>query len=270
MVTADYYLAAFPVEVAQTLFTAPILNAAASLRGIPDLRKEWMSGLQFYLGRDVRCCAGHIICADSPWAVTCISQPQFWDGVDMSKFGDGSIQGLISIDISDWNTPGSKTTTKTAQQCTSAQEVANEAWAQLVDHLIATNDPLMSGDQKDWFLDPAITFPMMAENSEPLLVNTIDSWKKRPRATTEISNLFLASDYVQTNTDLATMEGANEAGRHAVNGILTASGSTAPLCEIWEFKEPDAFKPLKAIDETLFNLGLPHLGFMLLRFMAGA
>ena len=41
---------------------------------------------------------------------------------------------------------------------------------------------------------------------------------------TAIPNLFLASDYVQTFTDLATMEGANEAARRAVNGILERAG----------------------------------------------
>ena len=40
-------------------------------------------------------------------------------------------------------------------------------------------------------------------------------------------NLFLAGDYVQTDVDLATMEGANESARHAVNAILEASGSNA-------------------------------------------
>ena len=38
-------------------------------------------------------------------------------------------------------------------------------------------------------------------------------------------NLFLAADFVRTHTDLATMEGANEAARRAVNGILAATGS---------------------------------------------
>jgi uncharacterized protein with NAD-binding domain and iron-sulfur cluster len=269
-VTGDYYLAAIPVEVAQTLLTPQILGSAPSLRGIPDLLTEWMNGLQFYLSRDVRGCAGHIICADSPWAITSISQPQFWSGIDMSDFGDGSIKGLISIDISDWNTKGSKTTTKTARQCASAQEVVSEAWAQLREHLVATNDPLVNSDQKDWHLDPAITFSGLTENSEPLLVNTIGSWAKRPKATTEIANLFLASDYVQTNTDLATMEGANEAARRAVNGILTAANSTTAACKIWELKEPNVFAPLKAVDETLFDLGLPHPGFELLRRVTGA
>jgi hypothetical protein len=33
------------------------------------------------------------------------------------------------------------------------------------------------------------------------------------------------TDYVQTNIDLATMEGANESARSAVNALLDASGS---------------------------------------------
>jgi len=271
-VTGDYYLAAFPVEVAQTLFTASLQNAAPSLKGIGNLKIEWMNGIQFYLARDVRCCAGHIICADSSWAITCISQPQFWNGVNMTTFGDGTIAGIMSIDISDWDTPGTKTTTKTARQCTSAKQIADETWAQLLDHLSATNQPLMSGDQKDSFLDPSITFPVnpTTANSQPLLVNTIGSWANRPEATTEISNLFLASDYVRTNTDLATMEGANEAARRAVNGILSASNSTAMPCGVWKFNEPTIFDGLKKIDEWLFDHNLPNPGFKALRFVAGA
>ena len=58
-------------------------------------------------------------------------------------------------------------------------------------------------------------------------MNLIDTWRLRPEAVTKIPNLFLASDYVRTDTDLATMEAANEAARRAVNGILEASGSDA-------------------------------------------
>ena len=78
-----------------------------------------------------------------------------------------------------------------------------------------------------WFLDPAIQFPnpTAATNLEPLLINTAGSWADRPDAATAIPNLFLAADFVRTHTDLATMEGANEAARRAVNAILAASGS---------------------------------------------
>ena len=106
------------------------------------------------------------------------------------------------------------------------------------------------------FLDPAIEFPNPTEaaNLEPLLVNTANSWADRPDAVTRIPNLFLASDYVRTHTDLATMEGANEAARRAVNGILEATGSSAPRCEIWPLREPAAFAPARALDRIRWKL----------------
>jgi uncharacterized protein with NAD-binding domain and iron-sulfur cluster len=259
-VTGDYYLGAFPVEVAQIVF-APLAAAAPSLERIRNLQYAWMNGLVFYLPRDVPICHGHVICADSPWAVTCISQGQFWSGVNLSGYGDGNVRGQISIDISNWTTPGCKITPKPANQCT-LNEIVAEVWAQLVDHLKSTTDPLLPTDLLDSFLDPSIMFGAngAVNNSQPLLINTVGSWVNRPQAATEISNLFLASDYVQTNTDLATMEGANEAGRRAVNEILRASNSNATPCGVWTFPEPDVFKPLKDIDEMLYDLGLPFLG----------
>ena len=61
----------------------------------------------------------------------------------------------------------------------------------------------------------------------------------RPDATTGIPNLFLASDYVRTYTDLATMEGANEAARRAVNGLLDAVNFGGSRCELWPLHEPE-------------------------------
>src|SRR5206468_8633909 len=75
------------------------------------------------------------------------------------------------------------------------------------------------------------------ENAEPLLINTIRSLECRPNAKTQVRNLFLASDYVRTHTDLATMEAANEAARRAANEILVASRSTAALCAVWPLRE---------------------------------
>ena len=39
---------------------------------------QWMNGIQFYLTRDVPITHGHIIFVDSPWALTAVSQRQFW------------------------------------------------------------------------------------------------------------------------------------------------------------------------------------------------
>jgi hypothetical protein len=97
----------------------------------------------------------------------------------------------------------------------------------------------------------------MARNEEPLLVNLINTWRLRPEAVTSIPNLFLASDYVRTYTDLATMEGANEAARRAVNGILDASGSSAARCAIWNLQEPQLFAPWRELDRARYRQGLP-------------
>ncbi len=265
MVRGDYYLLAVPAEVAATLFNAQMTIKAPSLANIAKLEVRWMNGIQFYLKRNVSGCHGHINLADSAWALTCIAQPQFWPGTNLLQYGNGEAAGLISVDISDWLTPGNKKTNKPAAQCGSAQEVADEAWAQLVAHFRNSMDPLTDPDRLDWFLDPDINFPVpLGEalvNKEPLLINTVGSWANRPDAVTGIGNLFLASDYVRTNTNLATMEGANEAARRAVNGILSRAGSTEPPCAVWGLREPAIFDPLKKIDQILFDHGLPHPGF---------
>lgn len=97
----------------------------------------------------------------------------------------------------------------------------------------------------------------LRNNLEPLLVNHVNTWQLRPDAFTRIPNLFLASDYVRTNTDLATMEGANEAARRAVNAILDAARHPAIPCKIWELHEPEIFAPLRWHDKMRYQQGLP-------------
>jgi uncharacterized protein with NAD-binding domain and iron-sulfur cluster len=111
-----------------------------------------------------------------------------------------------------------------------------------------------------WFLDPDIQFPNPgnATNAEPLLINTAGSLQYRPEAQIEIPNLFLASDYVRTYTDIACMEAANEAARRAVNCLLTASGSKATPAQLWPLEEPIFLKPLQEIDRIRFGLHLPN------------
>lgn len=70
-------------------------------------------------------------------------------------------------------------------------------------------------------------------NTEPLLLNGPGSRALRPQERTAIENLFIAADYVRTDTDLACMEGANEAGRRAANAVLHASGSLHPPSQVF-------------------------------------
>jgi hypothetical protein len=107
-------------------------------------------------------------------------------------------------------------------------------------------------------LDPSLSrHEGTTANEEPLLVNLVDTWKLRPEAVSKIPNLFLASDYVRTYTDLATMEAANEAARRAVNGILDAAGSAAARCGVWNLHEPEIFAPWRELDLIRYTQGLP-------------
>jgi uncharacterized protein with NAD-binding domain and iron-sulfur cluster len=258
-IAAGYYIAAMPVEVMSTMLTPALKAAAPSIANLDRLQTRWMNGIQFYLRRDVPLDRGHTIYLDSPWALTSVSQRQFWTGVDLSSFGDGNVLGILSVDISEWEEPG-VLHGKPAMQCT-AQEIKEEVWAQLKQHLnVDGNTQLDDADLVTWFLDPDVQFPnpTMATNLEPLLINTAGSLQYRPEAQVEIPNLFLASDYVRTYTDLATMEGANEAARRAVNCLLIAAGSTTQPAQIWPLTEPEFLKPLQEIDRIRFALGQPH------------
>lgn len=244
---------------------ATIMAADPTLTGIIELSNDvsWMTGVQFYLNEVVDLNKGHIIFSDSPWAVTAISQSQFWPNFPMSQFADGVAKTVLSTDVSDWGTPGILYS-KMAKDCT-AKEIKNEVWEQMKRSLVINGTPLLRDEMiHTWFIDRDIVFnskelykgDYFSRNIEPLLVNKVDTWRLRPESHCAIPNLFFASDYVRTHTDLATMEGANEAARRAVNNILEASASNAPLCEIWDLHEPWEFAYYRLHDYQRYQKGL--------------
>lgn len=262
--TADFYIAAMPIEVMASLLTDDLKRSAPSLANLQKLQTRWMNGIQFFLAKDEPLVHGHAIYLDSPWALTSISQRQFWKNVDLSQYGDGTVQGILSVDISEWESPG-VVFGKAARAC-SAEEIKEEVWTQLKQHLNDSGSkPIDDAKLVAWFLDPDIQFPNpgTAANAEPLLINTAGSLQYRPEAEIELDNLFVASDYVRTYTDLACMEAANEAARRAVNSLLLAAGSSASPAILWPLVEPAFLLPLQELDRVRLKLGLPHrLGFI--------
>lgn len=259
-VAADFYVSALPAEAMAPLVTDDMKQAAPSIANLGKLQTAWMNGIQFFLERDVPMVHGHTIFVDAPWALTSISQRQFWRKDALFNYGDGRLGGILSVDISDWTAPGILYN-KPAMECT-PEEIKNEVWEQLKAHLnIDGARQLEDANVLHWFLDPDIEFPnpSQATNLEPLLINTAGSLEFRPEAFTEIPNLFLASDYVRTFTDLACMEGANEAARRATNAILDQQQSSDARAQLWPFDEPDLFEPMRNYDRLRYQLGLPHI-----------
>jgi len=259
-VTADSYVLAVPVEVIGELLDPDLERAAPELARTKRLETAWMNGMQFFLAEDIQITAGHAVYLDSPWALTSISQRQFWDPeiYDVGARGDPEIEGVLSVIASDWETPG-VVYDKPARECTPA-EIKTEVLTQLSAHLEPDGHTLEESLVVDWLLDPELDHTgETIENGAPLFVNTVGSLHDRPPADPQTENLFLAGDYVRTETDLATMENANEAGRHAANGVLRAAGKR-PDVETWGLMEPGFLDPLRRQDSRRYRLGLPHPG----------
>jgi uncharacterized protein with NAD-binding domain and iron-sulfur cluster len=227
-VTADWYVAAMPLDRLKPLLRPDLLAAAPAREGINHLVDDWMVGIQYFLSRRSEVVPSHIAALGTPWALTGLFQAAPWE-VDFGRiYGDGRVHDCLSVDISDWDTPGILYG-KTAKQCTK-DEVAKEVWAQMSRALNRGSKPILRDEELvSWHLDPGITWEPAISNATPLMVNTADSYRHRPTADATISNFFIGGDHVRTNIDLATMEGANESGRRVANAILDAAGSNAAL-----------------------------------------
>jgi uncharacterized protein with NAD-binding domain and iron-sulfur cluster len=266
---AEYYVGALSVTRMWELLSenGSLLGAAPKLRGLGELQNHvrWMAGIQFYLCREknrrVPLVEGHVVYIDSPYSLTSISEAQFWPEVNLPELSRGKVTDILSVDISDWMKPGP--CGKPAKEL-KPEEIRDEVWKQLEQALNHRGARLKREDLVDVSLDSNIIGrnpdPKIGlVNLAPMLVNAVGTWGLRPEAVTEIPNFFLAGDYVRTYTDLACMEGANEAARRAVNGILGAAGIDHEDCRVWKLSEPAVFRPLKALDEMRFQMNLPHI-----------
>jgi uncharacterized protein with NAD-binding domain and iron-sulfur cluster len=255
---ADWFVCALPARACLRLWNRDVLAADPHLAKMTGLRTETMSGIQFYLRRRVPLLRGFIHYVQSPWALVSVSQAQFWSGRQFTRdYGDGTVEDCMSVNVAAWDTPGILFG-KPAARCT-RDEIAQEVWAQVRAGL---GSAMPEGIVHSWFLDPAIgpgDDGPSANSAEPVVVATAGSWASRPDAATAIGNLFLAADYVRTAIDLPTMEGANEAGRRAVNALLAAARLPAPRCAIYARYQPFELAVLQWLDRRRFRRGRPHL-----------
>lgn len=174
-VVGDYYILAVPLEVAAPLISDEMRDASPSLSGMSDLCVSWMNGIQFFLDRPLPLVNGHIAFEDSAWALTSVSQHQFWkDGIDFSNYGNGNFKEVISIIISDWDTPGTEVVKKRARNCT-PDELFEETLAQVnaalkkkldIPHESVNLEPIPKEAILDWYLDPDIEYPWMGAPPE--------------------------------------------------------------------------------------------------------
>ncbi|HLB42290.1 MAG TPA: FAD-dependent oxidoreductase [Gammaproteobacteria bacterium] len=219
-VTADLFVLAVPIEIMQTLVTDSLKKIAPSLSQLNQLITMPSSGMQFFdsNGEQEAYPRGWTVLMDSPWAILCMYQSKaIWPHITFKQ----PVKGILSIAWSNFEVPG-VLYNKPAKACT-AEEIKEEILAQIRMHK-GTELWMERMKIHSWHIDPDIQFSketgVFEKHHAQLFIQPPDSWDYQPDADTEIPNLFLASDYVRTASDIANMESANEAGRRAVNAIL--------------------------------------------------
>ena len=61
-----------------------------------DLFVDWMNGIQFYLRKPLHIIRGHLTFIDAPWALTALTQGQFWPTRKFTRdYGDGERGRLL-------------------------------------------------------------------------------------------------------------------------------------------------------------------------------
>lgn len=218
--TADYYVGALPIPALQESLDSDAIDSSKELSKIEEIRKavSWINGVQIFLKEEISSNEGHVIYMESPWELTSICQSQFWDVPVSSENSD--VEDVMSIIIADWEAEGDKVE-KSARECTQ-EELKTEILYQI--NKAQTTQKNISRDIiSSWCFDRNLEFAEdehPKNNLEPLFMNNKGTWEERPSHNPDIENFFLAATYIQTSTDINSMESANEAGRLAANQIL--------------------------------------------------
>lgn len=189
---ADHYVLALPLDRVVPLLSDELAAADPALAGMRRLvnATAWMVGTQFYFSRELSICKGHVAYPGAKWALSSVTQAQFW-AEGLAKWGDGHVRDVLSVDVSDWDTPSPRIG-KRARGCLRT-EVLDEVWAQLADGLKdAIDRPSLLAQHLD--LNVEFEGGRAVRNSTPLLAHPPGSWFDRPGADVRIENLFLASD----------------------------------------------------------------------------
>lgn len=279
----DYCVCALPIQPLAAIFekSKDVRDADPQFQRIRDLTSslEWMVGLQFYLNREVAIPRGGLMLRNSPWAITAVSQLPYWSKknykwsppvakseilrpgwITQTDASEQPIKTVVSAIVSNWSARGDFQNL-TARSC-KPDQLGREVWSELKAHFnnrhrLTSDQHITDDDLVAWY--PALTYDETKsrwKNEQRLLLNKVGSRESRPDVTTCLKNFFLAGDYVKTNTDLASMEAANESARLAVNALLEEADSPEMRCHVWPLEFGIAELGLASVSRALdtFNV----------------
>lgn len=185
----DKVILAIPAEKLADLLDDG-MYAAPGLFNVRYIRTQPMAALDMYLTRRY---AGlpedHVNLMDSKFGLSFIDVSQIWQGYNTT------VLNIIASDFTTLETLSSE-----------------DAVTQIVDEIRRYLPGLEWSDIKKTNFQSNI--------NEPLFMNDVGVWQYRPKAKTELTNLYLAGDYCRSHIDLVCMEGAITTGLQAAKALL--------------------------------------------------
>jgi hypothetical protein len=167
--------------------------AMDQLGRVPWDRFQTLSGIQYYFDTEFQLLRGSILYAGTEWALSSINQTGFWEKRPILAH-DGHIS-VLSVDIGDFNAASSHLVDesgkgKAARDCT-PDEIAAEAWRQIVDALTSQDDSAAESllPWPVWYaLDRGLVAEAgpgqgegrLARNETPYLIPIVGDWNNRP------------------------------------------------------------------------------------------
>ena len=199
-----------PPEVTRKFISEDVYRADPELGNMEHLETEPMSALHLFTDLsaaelNLKGKKEHVFLAGSHYGLSFIDNNQAWDKEHRAQNG-WTYLSFISSNFSP------------------LREVrGDEARMQLLLEEIQEYLPELKRDRiRAWYMNDNLQVP--------LYINTVGSWRNRPRVDSAIPNLFFAGDYVKNPIDLACMEGAVYTAMQAAHEICeTAPIPVAPI-----------------------------------------
>ena len=251
-----------PMERARKLWSPRDPGRRPGLEGMNDLFVDWMNGIQFYLRRKVEIVRGHLTFVDAPWALTALTQAQFWDAATSRATTATARRSTASRSTSPTGTrPGSSTASR--RSCARTGEIQREVWAQIKAHLEDTGESVLPDDiLHSWFLDPAIKWSKKRQRNTNrraaagqhgrLLVQAAGRRARRSRTSSSP-----ATTCRPTSTWRRWREPTSPAGRRSTRcSRHRARGQ--PAVPMFKLYDPPEFEASKRADAELFAAGQPN------------
>ncbi len=206
LIKGDIFFCSLPVEKVSQI-------TSLSIPGITELAQrghQLMVSIQLYFDKKINFTNKYtaMYIPDSPWQLVIEPQGSIWG----KTYSD--IHDLWSVGLCDHIRPGNLIK-KPFLEC-SHLEIQQEVWHQILNSELCSHlalDKVCVLDYNVW--DTYQYNGKLIETHEPKFSTNKGTYFLRPKNKTEYENLYFATGYTQTETDMFEMESAAESGKRA-------------------------------------------------------